>query len=138
MTGGVAAQDLAGFGAGASGRREVLAETEAWPLDQNPLLASDPAVEEARQGAIPGLTQTGRPFLAQRPWHLRHARGRRAGPLGIGKDMQMGQVAVLDQSQGVGEHGLGLGRKSGDEVRPEDHVRAHAPHGGHQGQGIGA
>ena len=37
--------------------------------------------------------------------------------------MQVGQPALLDNAQGVVEHRVGLGRKSGNQICPEHDIR---------------
>jgi hypothetical protein len=41
--------------------------------------------------------------------------------------MQMHETAFLNQVERAAKHRFGLGRKPGDEIRAERHIRAHPP-----------
>ena len=52
--------------------------------------------------------------------HLRHARRRGAGTLGVGEHVQPGQITVFDQRQRVVEHRVSLRREPGDDICAKD------------------
>ena len=52
--------------------------------------------------------------------------------------MQMREPAFLDQIERAGEHGLGLGRKTGDDVAAEHHVGPQPAHLSAERDGVGA
>ncbi len=70
--------------------------------------------------------------------HLRHAGGGGAVARRVREDVQPGQAEVADRGQRVGEHPIGLGRKSGDQVGAENDVGAGAAQAIDDAGGVGA
>ena len=116
---------------------ETLGPPEVGPLHQEP------------HRLVPASTR-GAAAPAPRPSaRSRAARSRIAPPATCGiraagvplsgavrKDVQPGQAAFVDQAQRVLEHRLGLGRKAGDEVGAEHHLRPRGPHRGAEGDRV--
>ena len=62
--------------------------------------------------------------LGDRDRHLRHPRRRGAGARGIGEDVRMDDIAIVDQCACVGEHRIVFRGEAGDQVRADRDLRA--------------
>ena len=81
-------------------------------LDEQLDLGAGLAVEEACQGRRALAAQLRGALLHDGAFNLRHARGRRALARREREHVQIGEVAVVDDAQGVREHLVGLGRET--------------------------
>src|SRR5262245_66224796 len=105
---------------------------------QDAMPAAHLRVEMTAQRRLAFLAQPASAVLDHLALDLRHARGGRAGPWREWKDVEMREPALIDESERAREHVLGLGRKPGDDVSAEDHVRPQSPHRSAEGDGVGA
>ena len=69
--------------------------------------------------------------------NLGHSGGGRALTRGIGKDMQPGQLGIINQVEGRFMRGIILGRETGNQISPEHSIRANLADLPHQVQHIG-
>ncbi len=99
---------------------EIGGAAKAAALGEDAQHAADLAGVMAAERRLASLAQAPRPLLDDLPRDGRHFRGRRSGPGGKRKDMQIGQPAILDEAKRVFKHRVGLGRKAGDEIGAED------------------
>src|SRR5690606_9793913 len=104
-------------------RNEALGTAGRCRLDQDALAGADKAVNMRRIGGIADRAQPRSALPDRQAVDLRHARRRRALARAEREDVQMGQPAIGDDGERVAEHLLGLGRKAGDQVGPEDDLR---------------
>ncbi len=107
-------------------------------LDQDIGFTADPGGKLGRQGRFACRAQPRRALLDQRIGKLRHAGGGGAGPRAVRKDVHKGEPAFRDEIEAAAEHLLGLGRKPGDQIGAERHLRAQCPGTPGDGDRLGA
>src|SRR5690606_12482560 len=116
--------DVAGGATRDGHQREAYGAAETLALDQHTLDAPQERIEMPVIRCLAGLAKTGRALLHHLSPHLRHARRRRPLSRAKRKNMQVRQPALLDDTQRILEHGIGLGGKTGNDIRPEHDARA--------------
>ena len=84
----------------------------------------DLGFKEPVQSHVAGLPQCCSSSLALGLGHCRHACRWSARTLGVGKNMEMGQAEPVNSSERVGEHSLGLGWETGNDIGTKHDIRA--------------
>src|SRR6266852_9588865 len=108
-------------------RREMLAAPAAMGLGENAAHRPYFGVEMAAQCGFAMAAQAAGAIFDDLAGDLWHAGRGCARARGVGKNVQISEPAFLDQVDGTAEHVLALGRKSGNEIRPEHDVWASSP-----------
>ena len=119
-------------------RRELLGAAHVVLLREHAAFCADFCPEMTPQRRLPILAQQPRALLAQAMRHLRHARGRRAGPLRVREHVQVRQPALGDELARARKRIVGLGREARDDIGAEHHIGAQPPHLARERDRVGA